>query len=199
MRSGYKITLSILTIMILVTIAIGTSYAFFSVSGTQSGTNTLSTTCFSVSFTDGDSISLNEAGSYAYPMSDASAESLDPYIFTITNTCGSGADIKYMVILSTYSDNESLANALSPTLIRYSLGTNSSSIVKTLGEQDTYDLSNISDDSLNDLGTAYILAEGTLAADSNVEYNLRLWINESAGNDVMDQTFTGKILVYSYM
>ncbi len=198
MRSGYKITLSILTIMILVTIAIGTSYAFFSVSDTQSETNTLSTTCFSVSFTDGDSISLNENGSYAYPMSDASAEDLTPYTFTIRNECGSGsASINYKVILSTFA-----SSTLDTGVVKYSINTtNTISGAKLLTEAGTYmnEVSDINDDASLNTSKTYILIEDTLAAGAEETYYLRLWIDESAGNGVMGQTFTGKLFVYSYM
>ncbi len=52
MRKGYKITLSVLTIMILVTITIGTSYSYYSVSDVQSEENTLTSTCFNITYND---------------------------------------------------------------------------------------------------------------------------------------------------
>ena len=51
MRSGYKVTLGVLTIMILVTITIGTSYSYYSVASKQQDPNKLTTTCFEVSYT----------------------------------------------------------------------------------------------------------------------------------------------------
>ena len=49
------------------------------------------------------------------------------------------------------------------------------------------------------IDTSYNLVEGTLAPGKSVTYNLRLWIDESAGKDVMNDSFTGRVLVYSYM
>ena len=51
MRNGYKVTLSILTIMILMTLTIGTSYSYYSISAEQEEPNVLSTTCFKINFT----------------------------------------------------------------------------------------------------------------------------------------------------
>src|SRR5699024_4059471 len=88
MRSGYKVTLGILTIMILVTITIGTSYAYYSISSTQENPNEISTTCFDVSYTEGSNGSINLPATY--PMSEANAlKKLQPYEFTITNPCTS--------------------------------------------------------------------------------------------------------------
>ena len=39
MRKGYKITLGVLTIMILITLTIGTSYSYYSVSDVQEDNN----------------------------------------------------------------------------------------------------------------------------------------------------------------
>ena len=49
------------------------------------------------------------------------------------------------------------------------------------------------------IDTSYTLVEGTLAPGESATYNLRLWIDETAGNDVMNNSFTGRVLIYSYM
>ena len=200
MRSGYKITLGVLTIMILVTITIGTSYSYYSVASEQTNPNEITTTCFDVSYTEGEngSIKLNAT----YPMNETSAGNLTPYEFTITNTCttSNATDpIKYVVTLNTLTAN---MPTLPLNLLRVRLDrTNPSTQTGTSSL-----LSNIAAYPLGDqikteegINTSYNLAEGSLAPGESITYNLRLWIDETAGNDVMNNSFTGRVLVYSYM
>lgn len=205
MRSGYKITLGVLTIMILVTITIGTSYSYYSVASTQESPNELTTTCFDVSFTDSNSISLNADGNYAYPMSEANAlAKLTPYTFTITNTCttqNATNPVNYVVTLNTLT---SAPSSLALTNLRYKLNKTAPSTVNgtssILSNAPVYDLGIAKNDAnANDINTSYNLLSGELAPGESATYNLYLWIDESAGNEVMGQTFNGRILVYSYM
>ena len=298
MRSGYKITLGILTIMILVTITVGTSYSYYSIASEQANPNELATTCFEISFSEGSNGSINLAATY--PMSEESALTrLNPYNFTITNTCSSGATTNYIVTLNTltaspssltsyinYKLNTVTSAGTANAKIRvyggdvnadgaindedYELILSHGSKITTLNDfataiadinfdsyvdatdalfvQRTIDgfqtalhleadasldgaSSYIkSDPTLNGLGlyvpylagttsrltasqydlnstvkqeqgidASYSLATGTLNPGESVTYNLYLWIDESATNDVMNQNFTGCVLVYSYM
>ncbi len=198
MRSGYKITLGILTIMILVTMTIGTSYSYYMISGAQTNPNEITSACFEISFSEGsDAINLTAT----YPMSDDNASTLSPYTFTITNTCtGSNATtINYDVTLSTITTTPS---TLQTSLLKYRLDqTNPTSITGTpslLSNANPYSFStNIQ--SAYDLDTSYSLASGTLSPGASVTYNLRLWITESATTDIMGDTFAGRVLVYSYL
>ena len=201
MRSGYKVTLGILTIMILVTITIGTSYSYYSIASTQTDPNELSTTCFNVSYTEGSNGSINLSATYPMSESDALTR-LQPYEFTITNTCTSenaSNPINYIVTLNTLTTNTS---NLPLSLIRYKLNETSPSVVAgtsaILGSATPHTFGNSIKTSY-DLDTSYNIASGSLAPGESITYNLYLWIDESAGNDVMNQNFTGRVLVYSYM
>ena len=200
MRSGYKITLGILTIMILVTITIGTSYSYYSIASTQENPNELTTTCFDVSFAEGEngSIKLNAT----YPMSEESAGNLTPYEFTITNNCtttNANNPINYVVSLNTLTANMPTLplNALRVRLDKTSPNaeTGTSSLLSNISN---YDLSE-SIKTSEGINTSYNLISGALAPGESVTYSLRLWIDEAANNDVMNDSFTGRVLVYSYM
>ena len=201
MRSGYKVTLGILTIMILVTITIGTSYSYYSIASTQENPNEISTTCFDVSYTEGFNGSINLPATY--PMSEANAlKKLQPYEFTITNTCTSenaSNPINYVVTLNTLTSNVS---NLPLSVLRYKLNETSPSAVAgtsgLLGSATPYDFGD-SIKTTYDLDASYNLATGTLAPGESITYNLYLWIDENANTDIMNQTFTGRVLVYSYM
>ena len=204
MRKGYKVTLSMLTIMILLTLTIGTSYSFYSVSDVQTNPNELTTTCFDISFNDNNgssTIQLNSDGKYAYPMSEASALSkLTPYEFTLTNNCTSSnasAGVNYVVTLNTLTATTSNLTSY----LKYKLNRTLPSAVTGTTAALTANPYNLAASIKTEQGidTSYSLTSGTLAPGDSATYKLYLWIDESAGNDIMGYNFNGKILVYSYM
>ena len=194
--------LLISTIAIVVIAATSVTYAYLSYNATQTDENIVTTSCFDISYSDSDSISLNSNGNYAYPMSEDSANRLTPYSFTITNTCtttNSTDPINYVVTLNTLTSSPS---TIELSKVRYRLDmtnpTSSTGTSALMSEAATYDLSS-SIKSAEGINTSYNLLEGTLAPGASVTYNLRLWIDEAAGNEVMNKTFNGRILVYSYL
>lgn len=199
MRKGYKITLSVLTIMILVTITIGTSYSYYSVSDVQTDPNTLTSTCFNIEYkNESNSINLTNT----YPMADEKGLTLTPYEFTIENTCATGNQtVNYVVTLNTLTGNiapEKTSNLTSS--LRYRLDkTAPTAIQGSIGTLTTpYELnSNVKTE--YGIDTSYSLEVGTLAPGESKTFNLRLWIKEDADNSIMGQNFEGKVLVYSYL
>ena len=194
--------LLISTIAIVVIAATSVTYAYLSYNATQTDENIVTTSCFNIRYEDSNSISLNSNGNYAYPMSEERANKLTPYSFTITNTCtttNSTDPINYVVTLNTL--NASPSN-MDLSKLRYRLDmttpTATTGTSTLMSEAAPYDLSS-SIKSAEGINTSYNLLEGTLAPGASVTYNLRLWIDEAAGNEVMNQTFNGRILVYSYL
>lgn len=201
MRSGYKVTLGILTVMILVTITIGTSYSYYSIASEQTDPNEVTTTCFNIEYTEGVNGSINLPATY--PMSESSAlANLRPYEFTITNTCTSenaSSPTNYVVTLNTLTAN---LPTLPLSLLRYKLNKTSPTTVTgtstLLSNANVYELgATIKAD--EGIDTSYNLTTGTLAPGESVTYNLYLWIDETATIDIRNTTFTGRVLVYSYM
>lgn len=194
MRKGYKITLSVLTIMILITITVGTSYSYYSVSDVQENPNTLTSTCFDIKYEENTS-SINLTNSY--PISESKALGLDPYSFTVTNTCSTGNQtVNYIVTLNTLTDNPStLTSSLNYKLNK----TAPTAIVGTTGTLTTPYALNPNVKTAEGIDTSYSLEVGTLAPGESKTFNLYLWINENADNTIMGQNFTGKVLVYSYI
>ena len=201
MRSGYKVTLGILTIMILVTMTIGTSYSYYSVAKTQEDPNVLTSTCFDISYTEGTNGSIKLDATY--PMSDEDAISkITPYEFTITNTCtteNATDPVNYEITLNTLLNP---ASTLPLNLVKYRLDqttpsatTGTSTLVSNANQ---YNL-DATIKSENGIDASYELASGTLNPGESKTFNLYLWIDESATGDVMNQTFTGRVLVYSHM
>lgn len=204
MKNGYKYTLGVLTIMILLTITVGTSYSYYTVSETQQGgSNSLATTCFEIDYQGSNDIKMNTPGNYAYPMTEsvATGTGAKPYTFTVKNTCTSANagtnKINYDVYLSTVTGTTLSANA-----IRYRLdftgGNASSAILSSKTGNNKLDNETITKYGIQN---TYVLTSGSLSLDPNTskDFKLYLWIDENQGNDVMDLVFNGKILVYAYM
>ena len=200
MRNGYKITLGVITLLILVTITIGTSYSFYSVSDTQTDPNSLTTTCFQISYNGSNAINLTGDGKYAYPMSEETALTKTPYTFTIKNVCtteNANGGINYDVSLNTLTATPS---NLTPSL-NYKLNKTAPTTVTGTTSLLTNSQDKLGANIKSSYGvdTSYNLISGTLAPNESVTYDLYLWIDENAGNSVMGNTFNGKILVYAYM
>lgn len=191
MRKGYTITLSVLAIMILVTITVGTSYSYYSISDVQENPNTLTSTCFNVTYSDTGSNSINLENTY--PMSEEKAMTLTPYTFTITNTCSAGNQTaNYIVTLNTLTGDN--ASSLNVSYMKYKL--NSTGTTGSLTTEYALNGSVKTDEGID---KSYSLETGTLAPGESKTFNLYLWIDENAGNDIMSQVFKGKVLVYSYL
>lgn len=202
MRSRYKIALGIITILILLTITVGTSYSYYSVSDTQETPNSLATACFQFTFNEetqsGISGPINLTN--AYPMTDEKGGTTTPYKFTIKNTCESGTTINYKLTLDSLTTPASTLNA---NLIKYKLDkTNGTAQPGTATMLNT----KLSDNALDaitkstyNIQNVYNLEEGTLAPNETKTYDLRLWLDSSATNDTMGQSFTGMVLVYATM
>lgn len=190
MRKGYTVTLSVLAIMILVTITVGTSYSYYSISDVQGDPNILTTTCFEVTYNDTGSSSINLT---SYPMNEAKAMTLTPYTFTIANTCSAGNQTaNYIITLNTLKDGN--ASTLNTAYMRYKL--NSTGTTGSLTTEYGLNGSVKTDEGID---KSYSLETGTLAPGESKTFNLYLWIDENAGNDIMSQVFKGKVLVYSYL
>lgn len=193
MKKGYQVTLGVLTIMILLTLTVGTSYSYYTVGGTQDDTNDLVTTCFKIDYNGTDDININNA----YPMSDTKGEASTPYSFTVTNTCtaaNAGTNrINYEISLNTVKNKTSnLAGSL-----KYKLDTQASTLLSTKLNSSNSLKASLKEE--NGVANSYGLTSGSLGPGETKTFNLRLWIDENAGNEVMGQTFYGKVLVYAYM
>lgn len=212
MRKSYKITLGVLTVMILLTLTIGTSYSYYSVGGVQDQDNVLVTRCFKIKYTEGSpSIKITNA----YPMSPDIGKSKDPFNFTIENTCQGPDDaIRFDITLNKVND----ANELNLDYINYYItGTSTSdsshNITKEGGLTSHYTIADFVKEynagaytENVDFDNSYSLQlEGTLAPGEKMTYNLNLWINEGACNDndscenLMGKVFKGRLLVYAYI
>lgn len=184
-RSGDKMNnkkmIILLSLSIICTIAIvsSTTYAYLSVSSKQSTSNQIVTGCFSTSFTGTNNINMT-----SYPMSNAKGLKLTPYKFIVTNNCSSSNN--YQIYLNVLNDT-------STTLLNYINYSLDGSTVKKISSMNPSTLPDSI--STTNISKSYLVDSGVI--NTSKEFNLYLWINESAGNDIMGSSFKANITVYN--
>ena len=190
MKLKYKILMAIIAVSIGLCLMIYQSYALWVV--TLSGQeNIVEVGCFNIEFIENtSSIALNNS----YPVSDAKGMSGEAYSFTITNKCT--VDSAYQVTLNTLN-----ANTMGDDKVKYVIYKDSES-KPSIGQlvnsaPINADKGNIT---VTDLKESYIIASGELkgAAEENGTgeshtYNVYLWIDENAGNEVENTRFEASI------
>ena len=182
-----KLLIIIIISALLILSIVGISYALWTLNLTQTGENDIASTCFNISFTEKDNISLQKS----YPLYDADGKKLTPYEFTITNNCDSSAS--YAVNLevlntSTLTNNEAVKVMLSKkdvnveNELKLDLLSNYKTVTKTL----------------NNAKNAFNLTTGYLEAKESKTYDLRLWLDENVTTEtvnIQNTTLNSKVIV----
>jgi len=185
----HKITLIIISILLLLCITIGASYAYWQITKKQTNANVLSTGCFEIAFEEtGGDISLNNA----LPISDQKGLSKTPYKFKIKNICT--YDSEYYVTLNSFGATDKLLNE---NAIKYAfdVSTKTNPKPKILGTAPENTETGSID--LNNLIKSYYLKAGYLRAGEEKEFSLYLWMDQDAPMSEMNKTFSSKIYVTS--
>ena len=177
----YKKIRIILSVLLVVILLIGTSFAIFQNFARQSGTNNLgATNCFSVTF-----VGVNNAINLAndYPIPDSEGLERDPYTFKVTNNCNQYLTLSIGV--ETLSTSEIPSNLIKGVIVNNGGSPTSASILssgKTMEAQNG--------------GTAYELLTDGLGAKASKTYDLRLWFDESMTKEQgASKKYQGKVIV----
>ena len=200
MKLGYKIALLSITILLVGSILLGTSYSLWVTSVSQTGTNQVNVGCFRVTFTDtgfGDAQNINLTSENNYPISDTTGKTLTPYKFTIVNECSVAS--KYKINLETLS---AAATGMNTDFLKVYFY-DSSSVPAA-----SYNVPNYVSDTtpslvgatsaMNLVANGYLAPSGTTG--STKTYLLRVWIDNNAtttSTNVMGKRWQGKISVIS--
>ena len=188
-----KRNILVLTVLLIGIVAIiGVSYALWSLNLTQTGQNDIASSCFNITFTDKNNISLQKA----YPIIDEDGKKLTPYEFTITNTCDSYAS--FNVNLEVLNTTTLTNNDAVKVMISSKTGDTETEINKNL--LSSYQTTT---KSLDNAQTAFNLTTGYLNAKESKTYTLRLWLDENVDMNtkgVQNAKFSSKVVVTaSYM
>ena len=215
-----KNILLIIGILLCLSIILGISYAYWKLVLQQKDSNVITSDCFSITFTDENDISLEQA----YPLNKEEMisylKTATPYHFTITNKCDSVArgyiNLETMPVegkrLSDqyidallYDGNTNLSDAIYFNTYDYVLP----SYIVLYPTKDSPDdfishysfLLNNADINeekvISNSLTAYKLSDILLRAGESLEFNLLLWMDESTpvSDEVMNAYWNGKITV----
>ena len=169
------------SLLIIVLLVMGVSFAIFQNFARQSGTNNLgATNCFSVTF-EGVNNAINLANDYPIPDSDGLER--EPYTFKVTNNCNQYLSLSIGV--ETLSTSEIPSNLIKGVIVKNGGIPTSASILssgKTMEAQNG--------------GTAYELLTDGLAAKTSKTYDLRLWFDESMTKEQgASKKYQGKVIV----
>src|SRR5574344_36103 len=188
MKLKYKIGLALIVICIGICFMISQSYALWTINATG-GENVVSVGCFSITYTEVTSpISLNNT----YPISDTKGLNGTPYTFTIKNNCTIASS--YEVTLNTIT-----TSTLTKDKIKYAIYKSTDTKPTTginLATNTNYNTDTVSLGVTN-LDQSIIVSTGKLEQNDEVTYNLYLWVDSTAGNEVMDKTFNASVNIIS--
>src|SRR5574344_713730 len=184
MKTKYQKRIEIyVSLLIVVLLVMGLSYAYYRLSVTQASQNDISgLTCFNTTLTDKTSaISLTDA----YPIPDSEGYTTDPYTFTLTNNCN-----QYLTI--TIGIESLTTSTITSDHIK--------AVVTDEGVTPTTGLlltSQATEEALNG-GTTYVLYTSTIKANASKSFDLRLWLNEATtAAEASGKIYNGKIVVTS--
>lgn len=172
-------TFLIISIILLVCLVVGASYALFSINDEQEGKNKISSGCVSVSFS-------NETGTLsidkAYPMTDIEGQSQTGYSFKLKNNCDS--EVAYVVNLDVFNVS-GVTNLEQDDII---LGIDS----KVARDLTNY---NNTDKHSADASYAKNIYSNVLKAREEYTHTIKLWVDENVGNEAQNAKFKSQIFV----
>lgn len=197
MKKGYSISLFIIAILLAFSMTIGTSYAFWNANLTVINTNEVTSGCLQIEVNDLDvnglSTSINLSN--AYPISDVRGLNTQPYTLTIKNICSINA--KYTVLLNRVSNNSLTDDKLKYHFVQTSpIETTMTPALVSSMLQTTLETDFVNNYSSYELATGILNAQTNNVTDS-VTFDLRLWIDEAAGIEVMGSTYEASVSVYA--
>ena len=176
-----KVLLIVIGVLLIVSVSIGLTYAYYMATVTQNGENVVKTDCFDITYADKDEISLSDS----FPMRDADGANLTPYEFTIKNVCSTTQ--YYEVNLETLS-----TSTIDESKIKVKLDNKTPYLYGSDGYT--------SNKMISTAKNAIKLASGTLTANQEKTYDLRLWLDESVTTstpNIINKTFQSKVTIFA--
>ncbi len=178
-----KTMIAIVSVIAVILVLIGVTYAYWLVTKEQQGENVISSACLDIEMSGQKDINLPSQ----YPLADEDGMELVPFEFIVTNNCK--ANIDFQINLETLGVEE---NTIIPSAIKVALNNDVSLLSEKAETSPT----------LSDAYTARKLLVGTLGyADESSPlppskvYYLRLWIDKDAPVSEQNKMFTSKITV----
>ena len=180
MRKAYKIILMVISILLIGSIIIGTSYSMWVKTAVQKEENIVNSSCFSIEFTESSNINLTNA----MPISDEAGLKKKPYTFTLKNTCNMNS--KVTIALDVLSTSTMSSNAIKTSLTK---GNKSGTpkLLTSLDKKAEVDISGAKE--------AYILGTDIIVANESKSYSLYLWMDEAVTVAEASKSFNSKVVI----
>ena len=180
MRKVYKIILMVISILLIGSIIIGTSYSMWVKTAIQKEQNIVNSSCFDIEFTESSNINLTNA----IPISDEAGLKKKPYTFTLKNTCNMNS--KVTIALDVLSTSTMSSNAIKTSLTK---GNKSGTpkLLTSLDKKAEVDISGAKE--------AYILGTDIIGANKSKSYSLHLWMDEAVTVAEASKSFNSKVVI----
>lgn len=179
----HQVLITAISVFAIVISMIGGSYAIFSSTSKADEYNVLKVGKLEISYVDtgdgyGDVLSLNGA----YPISDSEGIAGSPYRFNITNTGTITADFKIKILYdeSIIEEDGCENNLLLQKYVKYQFDNGEPTLLSSKEGEDY----------------SVYKADNLLPGSSEI-HEIRIWIDESATNEVLGKHFHGKVVVES--
>lgn len=195
-----RLSLAAITIMLVVCMFLGSSYALWKIEKVQENPNVINTGCIDIEFIENTSGNINLTN--AYPISDEKglADTYpNKYNFTIHNSCT--IDVDYHLYLNSLkvAVAGTVKGKIDDSLIKYALyeqgknGITAQSFTEDKKNKETESFTKKSQ-----ISASYKIAEGTLAKDAEIKYTLRLWISDTATKTINNYGFEANLATIAY-
>lgn len=174
-----EIKFTIVSIFVILMVTVSSAYAIYTSTSKSKDNNSITVGTLKVDFLQDTVNILNLNG--AYPETDINGLKEKPYEFSITNTGSLDANYKIRIVDDTemITTDKCQDNLLEKNKIKVAIGDASPFILETKSSD------------------SYTVFNGNVAAGSTTNFSIRLWIDGSAGNEVLGKHYHGKIIVDS--
>ena len=174
-----EIKFTLIMVFAIIILLLAGSYSIFTATNKSEDYNSITVGTLKIDFLQDSQNVLNLNG--AYPTMDTEGEKLEPYQFRITNNGTLNASYKIKLV-----NDEEVIEEDNCSLKLLSL----SALKVKVNENSPFLLADKQDNS-------YVISEGIILANEIKEYNIRIWIKDTAGNEVLGKHYHGKIVVDS--
>ena len=180
MRKSYKIILMVISILLIGSIIIGTSYSMWVKTAIQKEQNIVNSSCFDIEFTESSSINLIDA----IPIRDEEGLKEKPYTFTLKNTCNMNS--KVTIALDVLSTSTMSSSAIKTSLTKGNKS-GTPTLLTSLDKKAEVDISGAKE--------AYILGTDIIGANKSKSYSLYLWMDEAVTIAEASKSFSSKVVI----
>ena len=180
MRKSYKLILMVISILLIGSIIIGTSYSMWVKTAVQKEKNIVNSSCFDIEFTESSSINLASA----IPISDEAGLKKKPYTFTLKNTCNMNS--KVTIALDVLSTSTMSSSAIKTSLTKGNKS-GTPTLLTSLDKKAEVDISGAKE--------AYILGTDIIGANKSKSYSLYLWMDEAVTVAEASKSFSSKVVI----